>query len=304
MIEKYVDEEELKRLLSTLMVILGALAIAGLFAIIVVPGIRNANRPETPTPPNPAVGEPGWLDPTEFPAEKGRIIPPVDPATLMTASPQLVARGKTLFTANCAQCHGEMGQGNGPAAATMNPPPRNFTSADGWKNGHDLPAIFKTISNGLPGSSMASFDYVSRKDRMALAHYVQSLGAFSHGTGNPEAVANLSKELAAPGEKTPNKIPVSQAMTRLQEEFSAPPPLALEPEDHSPEAEVFRKAIQDPTRAAQTLAGSSVWRKGPAELAAGVLQDLPANGFAVAVATLSAEEWKELHTQLLKITGR
>lgn len=304
MIEKYVNAEELRRLISTLVVVLGALAIAALFAMIVVPGIRNANRPETPMPPNPVVGEPGWLDPTEFPPERGRVIPPVDPATLIKASPELTVRGKNLFSANCATCHGEQGHGDGPASTTMNPRPRNFTGANDWKNGPDLPAIFKTLSMGVPGSSMASFDYFSRKDRMALAHYVQSLGAFAHGTGSPEAVAALSKELAASGEKTPNKIPVSLAMARLQQEFSPAPPLAVAPEDHSAGAEVFRKAIQDPARAAQALAGSEAWRKGAAELAGGVLQDIPGNGFSVSAATLSAEEWKQLHAELLKLVGR
>ena len=67
MIEKYVDAEELKRLLSVLVVILGCLIIAGLFASIVVPGLRNANRPATPAPVEPVVGESGWLNPEEFP---------------------------------------------------------------------------------------------------------------------------------------------------------------------------------------------------------------------------------------------
>ncbi len=304
MIEQYVDAEELRRLLSTLVVILGALAIAALFAMIVVPGIRNANKPEVPMPPSPVVGEPGWLDPTEFPPEKGRVIPPVDPATLISASPGLIARGQQLFANNCVPCHGEQGHGDGPAASTMNPRPRNFTSPEGWKNGYDLPAIYKTVSTGVPGSSMASFDYFSRRDRMALAHYVQSLGAFTHGTGSAEAVAALSKELAAPGEKTPNKIPVSMAMAKLAQEFNPPPPLAVAPEDHSPGVEVFRKVIRDPLRAAQTLTGSDQWRKGPSELAAGVLQDVPANGFAASVATLSATEWKELHSELLTLLAR
>ena len=79
MIDKYVNAEELKRLLSTLLVVMGALLIAGLFGIIVVPGLRNANKPPAAMPVNPVVGEPGWLDPTEFPPEKGKEIPPVDP---------------------------------------------------------------------------------------------------------------------------------------------------------------------------------------------------------------------------------
>ncbi len=300
MIEKYVDAKELRRLLSTLVVILMALAIGGLFAIILVPGLRNANRPETPTPVNPAVGEPGWLNPAEFPPERGRVIPPVDPKTLIETSSELTARGKDLFTINCSPCHGERGLGDGPSAATMNPGPRNFTSPAGWKNGYDLPAIYKTVSIGVPGTSMAPFDYFSRKDRMALAHYVQSLGAYAHGTGGSEAMAALSKELAAPGEKTSNRIPVSMAATRLEQEFTAAPPLSMAPDDHSLGAEVFRRVVRDPTRAAQALAGSEEWRKDPAELAASILPGAPGNGFSVAMAALSSTEWKELHAVLVK----
>ncbi len=304
MIEKYIDAEELRRLLSTLVVILMALAIGGLFAMILVPGLRNANKPQTPTPVNPAVGEPGWLNPAEFPPELGRVIPPVEPQTLLVASAELTARGKDLFSANCVPCHGERGLGDGPAASTMNPRPRNFSGPDGWKNGYDLPAIYKTLSAGVPGTSMAPFDFLSRKDRMALAHYVQSLGSFAHGSGSPEAMAALSKELAAPGEKTPNRIPVSMAVTRLEQEFTAAPPLAMAPDDHSLGAEVFRRVVKDPIRAAQTLASSGEWRKGPAELAASVLPAAPGNGFSVAAAALSGAEWKELHAVLVKEAGR
>ena len=190
MIEKYVDAEELKRLLSTLIVVLGALVIAGLFASIVVPGLRNANRPPTPMPVNPVVGEPGWLDPTEFPPEEGKDDSSGgsrDPDRLFTG-PGRAGKGASS-PPNCAFCHGASGRGDGPAAATMNPRPRNFTSPDGWTNGYDLPAIFQTLSAGVPGTSMASFDYLSKSDRMALAHYVQSLGAFPHGPGSPEALA-------------------------------------------------------------------------------------------------------------------
>jgi len=49
MIEKYVDAAELRRLLSSLLAVLGCLIIAGLFASIVVPGLRNANKPPIPT---------------------------------------------------------------------------------------------------------------------------------------------------------------------------------------------------------------------------------------------------------------
>jgi mono/diheme cytochrome c family protein len=301
MIEKYVDAEELGRLLSGLAAVLCGLVIAGLFASIVVPGLRNANRPETPTASvTPTAGETGWLDPTEFPPEKGAVIPPVDPKTLIEPSPELKARGKELFESNCVQCHGPLGYGDGPAASTMNPKPRNFTSPAGWKNGHDLPGIFKTLSGGVPGTSMAPFDYLTRSNRMALAHYVQSLGAFSHDAASPQAMEALSKELASAGEKIPNKIPVSLAMDKLEREFSAPAPLEMGVDNQSPGAEILKRVVINRSRAAQILTASQLWRAAPSALARSIAPDLPGNGFSVAAADLSPAEWEVLHAELLK----
>lgn len=304
MIEQYVNAEELKRLISSLLVFVGALVIAGLFASIVVPGLRNANKPPAPTPVSPVVGEPGWLDPAEFPPQRGREIPPVDAQTLIAYSPKSIEKGSELFKKNCVQCHGELGHGDGPAAATLNPRPRNFTSPSGWTNGHDLPSIFKTVSEGMKGTGMASFDYLTKADRMALAHYVQALGTFPHGAGTPEALAALTKELSAPGEKTPNKIPVSMAMAKLEQEFKASAPLSVDPADHTPGAEALRRAASDPARASQSLAGSQGWRVGSKELAASILNGAPANGFSVSSATLSPAEWQALYSELLKRIGQ
>jgi mono/diheme cytochrome c family protein len=293
MIEKYLDAEELARLMSALAAVLLALVIAALFASIVVPGIRNANKPKTPTAVSPVEMETGWLDLTEFPAERGRVIAPVDPQTLIAPSRALMDRGKELFEANCVQCHGQAGRGDGPAAGTMNPHPRNFTSPDGWTNGYDMPAVYRTLSQGVSGTSMAAFNYLSRRDRMALVHYVQSLGAFAHATASPQAIESLSKELAAPGEKTPNKIPVSLAMVKLEEEFVARPPLL-------PNTDVLKRVIVDPARAAQVLSESRLWRADLRDLAAAILPDAVHNGFSLRSATLGPSEWRALQGDLAK----
>ena len=300
MIEKYVNAEELKRLLQTLMVILGGLIIAGLFASIVVPGLRNANKPPTPTAVRPVVGQTGWLDPTEFPPERGRVIPPVDPQTLLVSSPELLEQGRVLYEQNCLACHGQLGQGDGPAASTMNPRPRNLAAADGWVNGYGLAGIYRTLSEGISGTSMNAFDYLSKRDRMALGHHVQSLGEFSHETDEPQAVEALSEELAAPGEKTSNKIPVSMAMAKLEHEFAAVASLDLDPMEENPGAVILRRVTVDPARAAQILAKSTTWQAGDRELAETILVDSPGNGFSVDTAVLSPSEWKLLHEELLK----
>src|SRR6185437_2249544 len=74
------------------------------------------------------------------------------------STPQLIAHGKELFQQNCVMCHGPQGQGNGPAAAALNPHPRNFTSTtEKWVNGRKSTMVFKTLKEGIPGSAMASF---------------------------------------------------------------------------------------------------------------------------------------------------
>jgi mono/diheme cytochrome c family protein len=300
MIEKYVDAEELKRLISVLVVILGCLIIAGLFAILVVPGLRNANKPATPMAVAPVAGETGWLNPEEFPPQKGGVIPPVDPKTLLEPSANLIRHGKDLFDKNCTQCHGPAGRGDGPAAGTMNPKPRNFASPNEWKNGFDAPGIFKTLTQGVSGTSMASFDYLSKKDRMALMHYLQSLGNFSHRTENPQAMEALNKELAAAGETISNKIPVSMAMAKLRVEYKAPRPITVSRGDSSPGSEVLRRVLRDSFRAAQCLKQSQSWQESYQTLAAGILQDIPENGFSVNTAALSPAEWQALYAELMK----
>jgi mono/diheme cytochrome c family protein len=300
MIEKYVDAEERRRLISTLVFVLGCLIIGVLFASIVVPGLRNANQPETPTAVAPVVGESGWLDPTEFPPQRGGVIPPVDPKTLMTPSTGLITRGKTLFENNCTACHGPKGQGDGPAAATMNPQPRDFTRPNGWTNGYHEPGIFKTLTEGVNGTSMSPFDYLPKKDRMALVQYIQSLGEFPHNTATAQSMDALSRELAAAGEKTPNKIPVSMAMSKLEEEYAAAPSLAVDKDDRSPGAELLRRVMQDPPRASRFLSQSRVWRVSYRELAAILVRQAPVNGFSTISASLSTAEWQSLYSELMK----
>ena len=182
----------------------------------------------------------------------------------------------------------------------MNPRPRNLSIPEGWINGHDLPGIYKTLSQGIKNSSMVAFDYLPRKERMALAHHVQSLGGFDSKSGSPEAMETLSKELATAGEKIPNKIPVSMAMAKLEQEFKDAkiPEVRLNLKD--PDDGLLLKVIIDPSRAFRVLTLSDLWRHSAEDLAASILPDVPGNGFSNNMATLSPPEWKALYAQLLK----
>lgn len=306
MIDEYVSQEELRRLLSMLVVVVGAIMIFVLFAFIVVPGLRNANKP-LPTPAvSPPQGETGWLDPTDYPPAKGYELPPVDPKTVLTASPALVSRGETLFKQNCTSCHGAGGRGDGPAALGLDPSPRNLTRAEGWRNGYKLTQIYRTLTEGIAGTAMAAYDFIRAKDRMALVHYVQSLGAFSHGTDDKAAVDTLAKQFASAGEVVPNKIPVSMAMEKLEEEFTAPRPVDLTAgrRGREPAQTILDWAILDEIRAAQTLASAPWWRESPVALAKAIVSGAPGNGFSVSVATLRPDEWWTLHARLMRAVRR
>ncbi len=89
------------------------------------------------------------------------------------STPELVAKGKGLYEQQCVACHGATGQGNGPAGAALNPPPRNFTVAAGWKNGRKPTGVFKTLTQGL--NQMPVFSSLSSDDRWAMTQYVLSL---------------------------------------------------------------------------------------------------------------------------------
>ena len=97
-------------------------------------------------------------------------------AAAPASSPEMIAKGKAAFTTNCVVCHGDKGDGNGVAGAALNPKPANFTDAAyKYKGGNTPEKLFKTVSEGLPGTAMTAFGHLPEQDRWALVHYIRSL---------------------------------------------------------------------------------------------------------------------------------
>jgi high-affinity iron transporter len=67
-----------------------------------------------------------------------------------------LAVGKQVYEVNCATCHGQNGDGKGPAGAGLQPPPAAFTDGE-WKYGGDLESVRNTIINGIPGTAMIAW---------------------------------------------------------------------------------------------------------------------------------------------------
>lgn len=93
-------------------------------------------------------------------------------------TPEMLAKGKTAYAANCLTCHGDKGDGMGPAGKYMSPKPRNFTKDKFSKakkaNAPTAQEVFNSITSGLDGTAMVSFKSLPETDRWALAYYVLS----------------------------------------------------------------------------------------------------------------------------------
>jgi high-affinity iron transporter len=89
-----------------------------------------------------------------------------------TAVPDL-KRGAALYASQCAACHGAAGDGRGPMAAKLDPPPIDFTDRN-RADQRSLFALEQVISQGLEGTGMQSFAHLPPQDRWALAFHVGS----------------------------------------------------------------------------------------------------------------------------------
>jgi high-affinity iron transporter len=79
-----------------------------------------------------------------------------------------------LYLAQCSACHGVQGQGDGPAAASLDPAPSNFHDRQRMDQ-RSVYGLYSTITLGVQGTAMASFGMLSEEERWALAFYVSDL---------------------------------------------------------------------------------------------------------------------------------
>jgi high-affinity iron transporter len=91
--------------------------------------------------------------------------------TTPAPSPKLIEQGRRVYAVTCAPCHGVDGDGKGPVAFAINPPPRNFRK-DAFKAGDSVEQIFATVTNGLPNTKMVGYPQISEDDRWGLAYVV------------------------------------------------------------------------------------------------------------------------------------
>ena len=99
--------------------------------------------------------------------------------------------GRTLYVKNCAQCHGEKGDGEGYATPHLSPRPRDFTTGKfkirTTPNGL-LPIhqdLVNVLRRGMPYTSMPAWPTLTDQEVSDLAYYIKT---FSPDFANPEIV--------------------------------------------------------------------------------------------------------------------
>jgi mono/diheme cytochrome c family protein len=119
------------------------------------------------------------------------------------AVPKETALGPRVFAQRCAVCHGPDGRGNGPAAPSMIPRPRDFTLGE-FKYKSTPPGepptddeLRGTVANGLHASAMPYFhDLLTPQEIDAVVEHVKGLSEAFHGPA--------PQPLRVPARVTPN----------------------------------------------------------------------------------------------------
>lgn len=230
------------------------------------------------------------------PVKRGSITPPVDVIKFSTPSPDLVAKGKELYTTNCVSCHGETGQGNGPAGAALNPPPRNFVNPQVWKNGPKISNMYVTLQEGIPNTGMASFSNITPEDRFAIIQYVQTFNP-AFPKDNPDSLKALDEKYSlSKGVKSANQIPLSLAMELLilnsdtlsNDLKTISYKISIDNNDTA--AVIYKSIVSNETKALNSLASNMKWNVSADEFVKFLSTDPVDKGFKATVYQLSLED--------------
>ena len=137
------------------------------------PTAELATAEPTEPPPGPTE-EPATAEPTEPPSEPtkvpeaGALFPPERPSAV---------RGRAIFVANCASCHGEAGDGSGLAGAA------DFSDVDFVRQAKPA-ELFESIRDGVEGTAMPAWgDQLSETEIWDVLYYERTFAT------SPEEVA-------------------------------------------------------------------------------------------------------------------
>ncbi|MDZ4711156.1 MAG: cytochrome c [bacterium] len=245
------------------------------------------------------------------PLKRGTISPPVDVMKFGGILPDdirstVLGKGKDLYNANCASCHGETGAGNGPAGATLNPPPRNFVdpSKQIWKNGPKVSNMYVTLQDGIPNTGMGSFANIPPEDRFSIIQYTQTFDP-TYPKDSPEDLGKLDEQYSlSKGVKSPNQIPLDLAMDLVVLNYDTlrndinTISWKIENDKSDTAAAILKEIISNKTKLLNALAGYMKWAENPEEFKKFMETDPLDKGIKGTVYQLSPENSNRIYQYL------
>ena len=154
-------------------------------------GFRGAHEPIVQAKPD------SQLTPPKGQLREAPNLSQIDRSYWLSADPLPVTeanllRGKAVFLDKCVGCHGLAGDGKGPGATFLSPPPANFTSADDACCGGDTGPgdFYYRILRGWPGTAMENFgERLSVDDIWRVVLFIKTI---PNGTLKPNRVPKPS----------------------------------------------------------------------------------------------------------------
>jgi len=156
--------------------------------VAIDPPLPDQTTQEKKTDPIPKPGK-EKTEPQQASVQEER--PPDSIAPVETN--EAVVRGEKVYREHCSNCHGVKGDGKGKVAQDLSTKPLDFTKGvykfRSTPSG-DLPTdddLFRTISDGIPGTAMDSYENLPQTDLRALVMYLKALSPrfLKRTPGNP-----------------------------------------------------------------------------------------------------------------------
>lgn len=102
-------------------------------------------------------------------------IPLTDPEVIPQLAPDQATykAGRSIYKKYCQGCHGQDGNGKGPAGHLLLPEPRDFTDAT-WLSKQSDVYLYSIVSFGKPGTAMPAYnDILTLEERSQVLNYIR-----------------------------------------------------------------------------------------------------------------------------------
>jgi mono/diheme cytochrome c family protein len=270
-------------------------------------GIHYVNNISAVTRQSVPPSLPDTTNQAELKITDARVIPPVNLGNLLNVRPEDLETGKNLYFTVCASCHGEGGNGKGPAGTGLNPPPRDFTIKDGWKNSPSLSGIYLTLEEGIPGTAMVSYDYMPPDEKLAIAQYIRNTFVPSPPPVTQDEITSLDQRYnLSKGTEVSAQIPVASAKDLYLRDKKNNTEQVINTIRQLSGAEsdggkIFGRITSDKAKAVTTLSLTNEWVKDKNRMMSVITTGINRNGFNSEVFYLSDNDWDVLHNFLVSI---